>query len=137
MIISLLWPRLFSTGRKVSLQKDSNFIIIRYLKDLKASPDFSVNFENESKTSFLFDYPISCHWSLSITLENIINLLFSDIFRRYRKRSMTWNGLILSKFLFLNHKCQCCPHKKKPLNTSALQINWLVSIWGQHWHLMG
>ena len=25
----------------------------------------------------------------------------------------------------------------KPVNWFALQINWLVSIWGQHWHLMG
>ena len=25
----------------------------------------------------------------------------------------------------------------KPVNWFAVQINWLVSIWGQHWHLMG
>ena len=25
----------------------------------------------------------------------------------------------------------------KPVNWSAQQINWLVSIWEQHWHLMG
>ena len=24
----------------------------------------------------------------------------------------------------------------KPVNWFAQQINWLVSIWGQHWHLM-
>ena len=26
---------------------------------------------------------------------------------------------------------------QKPVNWFVLQINWLVSIWGQHWHLMG
>ena len=26
---------------------------------------------------------------------------------------------------------------KKPINWFAQQITWLVSIWGQHWHLMG
>ena len=26
---------------------------------------------------------------------------------------------------------------QKPANSLAVQINWLVSIWGQHWHLMG
>ena len=25
----------------------------------------------------------------------------------------------------------------KPVNWFAVKINWLVSIWGQHWHLMG
>ena len=25
---------------------------------------------------------------------------------------------------------------QKPVNWFAVQINWLVSIWGQHWHLM-
>ena len=25
---------------------------------------------------------------------------------------------------------------KKPVNWFAVQINWVVSIWGQHWHLM-
>ena len=25
----------------------------------------------------------------------------------------------------------------KPVNWFAQQINWLVSIWGKHWHLMG
>ena len=25
----------------------------------------------------------------------------------------------------------------KPVNWFAVQINWLVSIWGQYWHLMG
>ena len=26
---------------------------------------------------------------------------------------------------------------EKPVNWFAQQINWLVSVWGQHWHLMG
>ena len=26
---------------------------------------------------------------------------------------------------------------QKPVNWFAVQIIWLVSIWGQHWHLMG
>ena len=25
----------------------------------------------------------------------------------------------------------------KPVNWFAVQINWLVSTWGQHWHLLG
>ena len=42
------------------------------------------------KISFLRHYPISCHCSLSIPLQNI---WFSDVFRGYRKRPITWNEL--------------------------------------------
>ena len=42
------------------------------------------------KISFLRHYPISCHCSLSIPLQNI---WFSDVFRGYRKRPIAWNEL--------------------------------------------
>ena len=39
-------------------------------------------------------YPISCHWSLSITLENNWKPLGFIFFRGYRKRPMAWNGFL-------------------------------------------
>ena len=48
----------------------------------------------------------------------------------YNKFIMSWtsmfNPLIASVALIY-----------KPVNLFAVQINWLVSIWGQHWHLRG
>ena len=35
------------------------------------------------------DWPISCHWSLSIPLKKK-NKRFSDVFRVYRKRTVVW-----------------------------------------------
>ena len=41
---------------------------------------------------------ISCHWSLSISPENIRKSLIFWCFRGYRKRPLAWNGLIYQLF---------------------------------------
>ena len=52
-------------------------------------------------------------------------------------------GLILNYVLFhayqglINAVIATVALIQKPINWFALQINWLVSMWGQHWQLMG
>ena len=45
----------------------------------------------------LITQPISCHWSLLYPLKTSKNLWYS-VFRAYRKRLLTWNGLIVDEF---------------------------------------
>ena len=46
-------------------------------------------------------------------------------------------GWLTSLFLLLNPLSASTALIKKPVNWFAHQINWLVSLWRQHWHLMG
>ena len=72
-------------------------------------------------------------------LKIIENQKFSGVFRMYRKRPVTWHGLInwgssflYNKFLHNNllaHWRPMFPIIQKPVNWLAKQINWLVSIW--------
>ena len=58
------------------------------------------------------------HWSLSIPLKTSENVLFSDVFRRYWKKSVTWNGLIWRHF----SPCgtHCISKKKNKYNCIGL-----------------
>ena len=51
-----------------------------------------------------------------------------------KQLEVIWKVVLLEVFNLLNVSIALI---KKPVNWFAVQINWLVSIWGQHWHLIG
>ena len=60
------------------------------------------------------------HWSLSIPLKTSENVLFSDVFRRYWKKSVTWNGLIWRHFSPCGTHVAPTAFQRKRTNTTVL-----------------
>ena len=105
MIISLLWPRLFSIGRKVSLQKVSNLIIDKVFERLRSMSTLQCQIWKWNQ-NFIFSLPhfmplISFYapWKHQTTF---CFLTFLGGIKRVHDRK----GLILSKFSFFKQFCQ-------------------------------
>ena len=105
-----------SSHPDVFLVKGVPKICSEFIEELLSKCDFNLQ-SNFIKITLLHGCP-------SVKLLHIFKSHFS-------KNTFGW------LLLYVNPLSACVVLIQKPANGLSEQVSWLVSIWGQHWHLMG
>ena len=75
--------------------------------------------------------------SITIILVKLLQIIWCYVTSFAMCQSVWLFIFIFKRYAFPNPLNASVALIQKPVNWLAEQINWLVSIWGHHWHLMG